>query len=116
MPLIPANAVNVASICLFGILWGLTIPLSKVAVSTGHHQFGLIFWQMAITTLVLGVFIFILKIKVPWGRSYLCFYLIIAFIGTLVPNSFSYMAIRELPAGIMSVVIATVPILSLVIA
>ena len=71
---------------------------------------------MAITTLVLGAFIFILKIKVPRSRSHLRFYLIIAFIGTLVPNSFSYMAIREIPAGIMSVVIATVPILSLVVA
>ena len=113
---ISSNLVNTGAICLFGILWGLTIPLSKIAVSTGHHQFGLIFWQMAITALVLGAFVFIMKIKVPLDRKHLIFYLIIAFIGTLLPNSFSYMALREIPAGIASVVIATVPIMSLVIA
>lgn len=90
--------------------------MSKIAVSTGHHQFGLIFWQMAITSLVLGAFVLILKIKVPLGSRHLLFYLIIAFIGTLLPNSFSYMALREIPAGIASVVIATVPIVSLAVA
>lgn len=116
MAVVPANLVNIGAICLFGSLWGLTIPLSKVAVSTGHHQFGLIFWQMAITSLVLGAFVLILKVKIPLSNTHLRFYLIIAFIGTLLPNSFSYMAIREVPAGIMSVVIATVPIVSLSIA
>ncbi len=71
---------------------------------------------MAITSLVLGIFILIMKVKVPLGNKYLRFFLIIAFIGTLLPNSFSYMAIREVPAGIMSVVIATVPIVSLAVA
>ena len=66
--------------------------------------------------MVLGAFVFTMKVKVPLGNKYLRFYLIIAFIGTLLPNSFSYMAIREVPAGIMSVVIATVPIVSLTVA
>jgi len=116
LPVVTANLVNTGALCLFGVLWGLTIPLSKIAVSTGHHQFGLIFWQMAITTIVLGAYVFIMKVKVPLGINHLRFYLIIAFIGTLLPNSFSYMAIREVPAGIMSVVIATVPIVSLAVA
>lgn len=116
MPVIPANLINIGAVCLFGILWGLTIPLSKIAVSTGHHQFGLIFWQMAITSIVLGAIVIIMKIKVPLEYRHLQFYLIVAFIGTLLPNSFSYMAIREVPAGIMSVVIATVPIVSLAVA
>jgi len=66
--------------------------------------------------MVLGIFIVIMKIKVPRSYTHLRFYLIIAFIGTLLPNSFSYMAIRELPAGIISVIIATVPIVSLAVA
>ena len=90
--------------------------MSKVAVSSGHHPFGLIFWQMAITSVVLAAYIAIARVKVPIDRRYLNFYLVIAFIGTLVPNSFSYIAIRELPAGIMSVIIATVPIMSLTVA
>jgi len=101
VPTIPANIVNLGALCLFGFLWGLTIPLSKVSVSTGHHSFGLIFWQLAITTVVLGVYLLLTRTKVPVTRVFLIFYLIIAFIGTLIPNSFSYAAVRELPAGII---------------
>jgi len=113
---VPATLINLGALCFFGFLWGLTIPLSKVSVSTGHHTFGLIFWQLAITTLILGAYLLLTQRRIPVSRKHLLYYLIIAFIGTLIPNSFSFMAIRELPAGIMSVVIATVPIMSLAVA
>ena len=36
-----------------GIGWGSTQSLGKIAVSTGHGFFGLIFWQLVIGALVL---------------------------------------------------------------
>lgn len=33
-----------AILLLLGAGWGLTQPLAKIAVSTGHGHFGLIFW------------------------------------------------------------------------
>lgn len=38
------------TLCLLimGIGWGATIPLTKVAVSEGYQEFGLIFWQQII--------------------------------------------------------------------
>ena len=39
---------------LIGAGWGLTQPLGKIAVSTGHRHFGLIFWQLVIGTVAFG--------------------------------------------------------------
>ena len=38
---------------LMGAAWGLSIPLTKITVSTGYGQFGLIFWQFVIAVIVL---------------------------------------------------------------
>lgn len=40
---------------LMGAGWGITQPLSKVAVSTGYQPLGLAFWQMVITAPLLGL-------------------------------------------------------------
>ena len=41
-------------LALIGIGWGSTQPLGKIAASTGHPPFGLIFWQLVVCILVLG--------------------------------------------------------------
>jgi drug/metabolite transporter (DMT)-like permease len=40
------------------------------------------------------------------------FYVIIAVLGTLIPNGTFYYSVAHLPAGIMSIIIATVPMLA----
>lgn len=99
-----------------GISWGATIPLTKVAVSTGHAPLGLIFWQLAITTVILGVLLLAARIPVPVNRRSIFFYGGVGLLGTVAPNSFSYTAAVELPAGVMGIVLAGVPIWSLLLA
>jgi len=101
---------------LFGCAWGTTQPLTKVAVSSGYQPFGLIFWQLLYAVVLLGVVIANKRIRVPFDRRHLFFYAGVALLGTVLPNSFSYMAAARLPAGIMAVVITTVPMFSLLIA
>jgi len=105
-----------AFLLLFGLCWGATIPLTKVAVGTGHHPFGLVFWQMALAVLVLSVMAYFRKSKLVFDRRHLTFFLVIALIGTIVPNGFSYFAAFHLPAGVMALLIATVPVFSILIA
>ena len=50
---------------LMGAAWGLSIPLTKITVSTGYGQFGLIFWQFAIAVIVLG-FVLIVRERGPF--------------------------------------------------
>lgn len=99
-----------------GLSWGSTQVLGKIAVSTGHQHFGLIFWQMAIGAVFLGLITLIQNKPVPLTRATLGFSAVIAVIGTIIPNSAFYYAVAHLPAGIMSIVISTVPLLSFPIA
>jgi drug/metabolite transporter (DMT)-like permease len=99
-----------------GAGWGMTQPLSKIAVSTGHPPFGLIFWQLVICTLMLGAITLARGRRLPLTAGALRFYVVIAVIGTLVPNFTFYAAVRHLPAGIMSIVISAVPMMAFAMA
>ncbi|PIE12311.1 MAG: EamA family transporter [Rhodobacterales bacterium] len=92
-----------------GAGWGLSQPLAKIAVSEGYRHFGLIFWQMVIGAVLLGTFLALRGRGLPLGARQIGFYLLIALIGTIIPNSTSYEAARHLPSGVISVAIATVP-------
>ncbi|MBB5515163.1 drug/metabolite transporter (DMT)-like permease [Rubricella aquisinus] len=105
-----------AALLLIGALWGMTIPLTRIAVSTGHDPVGLIFWQLLIGTIALGGLTFARGRRLPLGRAYWGLFIVVALIGTLIPNSFSYRAAVHLPAGIMALVIAMVPMFAMPIA
>lgn len=94
---------------VLGAGWGLTQPLSKIAVSTGHGHFGLIFWQMVIGAALLTAVTGLRGRRLPLHPAALRVYLVIACIGTIVPNSASYMALGHLPAGMHSVLMSLVP-------
>lgn len=106
----------VAFLVLLGAAWGGTQPLTKIAVSTGHGPMGLIFWQLVIAAVFLGVLNRLRGKGLPRHPAALRVYLLIAVLGTLVPNSTSYLAARDLPAGVMAIVIASVPMFALPVA
>ena len=102
----------VGTLCVLGLGWGITQPLGKIATSTGHQPFGLIFWQLVICSVVLGA------VSLPRGkglvfrRDALQFYVVVALLGTLIPNYTFYASVRHLPAGIMSILISTIPLIA----
>lgn len=99
-----------------GLGWGLTQPLGKLATSTGHQPFGLIFWQLVICTAVLGALSLSRGKGLVFTRPALIFALVVAVLGTLIPNATFYTSVEHLPSGIMSILISTVPMLSFPIA
>lgn len=101
---------------LTGALWGLTIPMSKVSVSTGYQPLGLIFWQLALAALFLGTMTAIRGKSLGFARKTWPLLIIIGLIGTIIPNSFSYTSAAQLPAGVMAIIIALVPMFALPIA
>ena len=99
-----------------GAGWGMTQPLTKIIVTAGYQPFGLIFWQMIIGAVVLGVFQWRRLQRMPFTRSAAMTWVVIAIIGTVLPNATSYRAAFHLPAGIMSIIIASVPMFAFPIA
>ena len=104
------------ALLIIGAGWGITSPLSKIAVSTGHQPLGLVFWQMVIGAVLLGAIVFVRGGRLALGRRQITLYLAIAFLGTILPNAASYRAAAHLPAGVMSIVIAMVPMFAFPIA
>ncbi len=101
---------------LIGVGWGLTQPLTKLAVSTGHGQFGLIFWQQMVMVVALGGLMLATGRGLPRDRASLTAYVVIALIGTILPNSASYKAAAHLPAGVMSILLSLIPMLAFPVA
>ncbi len=106
MRTVRGNLGLVLLLVVLGAAWGLASPLTKVAVSSGHGAFGLIFWQLVIGVLLLGPILALRRRRLPLGARPLGLYLMIAAFGTLIPNGASYTAAAHLPAGILAIVVA----------
>ena len=105
-----------AMLVAMGLGWGSTQPLGKIAVSTGHKQFGLIFWQMVVGIVLLGAILIVQRRRIPITRQTLGFAVLISVIGTIIPNSTFYYSVAHLPSGIMSILISTVPLMAFPVA
>ena len=95
-----------------GCAWGLTMPLMRVAVSTGAGPLGIVFWnQLATLAVCLGLLAALrlpLRLRGHWGPV-----LAVTVFGTLLPGWIAFRTAAELPAGVRSVVIAIVPMFAL---
>ncbi|MGX0879139.1 drug/metabolite transporter (DMT)-like permease [Roseovarius sp. MBR-154] len=107
---------------LLGLGWGLCIPLSKIAVSGGYQPLGLIFWQVVIVALFLGVINVLRRRGLPLSRAtgggpvIWRTYLVIACLGALLPDVAYYRAAQHLPAGVLAILISSVPMFAFPIA
>jgi len=102
----------VAVLLAMGLGWGMTQPLGKMATETGYKPFGLIFWQLAVCVAVLGAITLLRGRRLPLHARALRFYVVIAVIGTLIPNYTFYLSVERLPAAIMSVITASIPMIA----
>jgi len=99
-----------------GTAWGLSQPLTKISVSTGYAPFGLIFWELVFMLIVLAAFQFVRRKSFGLAWRHLHLYLAIAVLGTVFPNYISFRSAFELPAGVMSIIIAIVPMFAVPVA
>ncbi|MEM7178134.1 MAG: DMT family transporter [Pseudomonadota bacterium] len=99
-----------------GTAWGATQLFSKLSVATGHPAIGIVLWQAVIGGFLLWGMLVISGQRLPLRRRHLGFYLVLGLLGTALPHSLSYTAIRHLPVGVASILIAVVPMMTLVLA
>ena len=101
-----------------GVGWGLTLPLAKIAVSTGHEPYGLIFWQLVVVVMVLGPFSLLRpsRPRIKLDRRHVALFVTVALTGAILPDVFFYMGAAELPGGVLSIAAATAPMFALPIA
>lgn len=101
---------------VIGTGWGLTTPLAKFIILGGYRHFGIIFWQLVIGSLMLGGWLLLRGRRLPLHRAALVRYGFIALMGTILPNAAFFTAQEGLPAGLVAVFIALVPMFALPLA
>lgn len=99
-----------------GAGWGLSQPLVKIAVSGGLPVASLLTWQLMIGVVLLFGLQALRGRRVPFAARNIKFYLVMALIGTVLPNAASYTAARYLPAGIISILLSLVPMIAFPVA
>lgn len=105
-----------AALAAIGAAWGLTMPLSRIAVSTGHAPLTLLFWQRVIGVALLAGPVIVARggFAPSWARLRLFFW--VGILGSVLPGYFSYLTAAHLSAGVRSIIVASVPMFVLPIA
>ncbi|WP_439122550.1 DMT family transporter [Marivita sp.] len=110
------RALPLIVLILAGAAWGATQPLAKTAVSEGYRHFGILFWQMSIGAVVLGIVNMLRGTGLPFRKRDLTLYTVLALIGTILPGIASYSAAIHLPSGVLSILLSSIPMLAFPIA
>jgi drug/metabolite transporter (DMT)-like permease len=108
----PRNLGLILALTLIGAVWALTFPLTKIAVLGGYRSFGIIFWSSVIAAVVLSVIVKARGLGLPTHRAALGRYLFVALVGTVLPSAATYTAAEHLPAGVIAVCMAIIPIVA----
>jgi len=97
---------------LLGIIWGSGYSIAKFAMENGVPPVGYAFWQSLGPAIVISFFAVSRKQVIRWHKQHLIFYLISGLSGIAIPNTNMYFIAKHLPAGILAVIVNTVPILT----
>lgn len=97
---------------VMGMGWGLTFSLGRIAAVGGAHPLNITFWEAAIAAVLLLAFSFSLRRTIPLSRQLVLLYLAAGLLGIVVPGAVFFYAAAHAPAGILSITVAMVPILT----
>ena len=98
-------------ITVAGLIWGATFSLALMATSEGAHPLAISAWQVVVTSLFLVSICYYAKIPIFRFR-HLRHYAVLAIIGITAPNLAYYYAAPHLSAGILSITVSTVPLIT----
>jgi len=98
-----------------GLIWGVTFSLARIATEAGFHPIGLAWWQAAGGGFVLLLYCLASKqFSVNPTLPRLKHMVIVGLSGTVVPGTLLFYAALYVPAGVLAITIAIVPILTYV--
>lgn len=97
---------------LLGFIWGTGYSIARFAMTNGVPPLGYSFWQSLGPAILLSLIAYKNKPSMKVSVPYLRYYLICGLTGIVIPNTNMYFAASHLPAGILAVIVNTVPIIA----
>lgn len=111
-----ANKFVAMGLLLFmGIVWGLSLALAKLATQSGGHPVGLALWQTFFGGTLLLTLSLMLRRPPKLKPEVVHFNLVCGFVGITLPALGLYWSATHLPAGIVAIAFASMPMLTYVI-
>ncbi|MBC8267653.1 MAG: DMT family transporter [Rhodospirillaceae bacterium] len=101
---------------VMGVLWGATFSLAKIAAEGGGHPLGINFWQSMIGAIALITVMLVTGRRLPMKRENILFYMACGMLGSIIPGILFFYAASRVSPGILSITVATVPLLTFVAA
>ncbi|MDO8954036.1 MAG: DMT family transporter [Gammaproteobacteria bacterium] len=103
---------SLSLLILLGLIWGSGYSIARYCVTHGVAPMGYSFWQSLGPALFLLLVVSFKAPKLPLSLPYLRYYLMCGILGIAFPNTLMYFAASHLPAGILAVLVNTVPIIT----
>jgi len=97
---------------LLGLIWGSGYSIAKYATEHGVPPLGYAFWQSLGPAIVMLCIVLAQKQFLPLNKKHLRYYFITGLLGIALPNTIMYGCAAHLPAGILAVIVNTVPIMT----
>ena len=104
------------ALLVMGIAWGLSFSLARIVVGAGGTPFGITFWQSVVCGGLLLTFTLARRRPLPLSRRHFGIYIIVALLGASVPNSLFYFAAPYVQAGVLSITVTLIPIITYAVA
>ena len=102
---------------MLGMIWGSGYSIAKYAITNGVAPLGYSFWQSLGPALLLFLYLgFKKEVKRLKDIRFWPYFFVCGLIGIAIPNTNMYFVSPHLPAGLLSVIVNTVPIMTYPIA
>ena len=101
-----------AALVAVALVWALTFPFTKIAVLGGYRTYGITFLSSSLTIVMLAVVIGLRRSGLPLHRAAIWRYVMSGILGTVVFAGTTYKAAEHLPSGVITVCMATLPLVS----
>lgn len=101
-----------AFLLIMGTAWGLSFSLGKIAVENGAKPFGVAQFQVMFAGIILLFITVIRRKSIRDMKDKLGLIFCVALLGAAIPSVLFYYAAPHVPAGVLSITVALIPLMT----
>ena len=111
-----SKVVSIMLLLFLGVVWGLSFSLARMSTEGGLHPLTINYWSCLLAAIFLCLFCLFTKQRVPLQHPFPFLYISCGILGMVVPGTLYFYAASQISAGILSITVATVPLLTFIAA
>lgn len=105
------NVRSLVLLTLLGFTWGSGYSLAKYAMTHGVHPLGYSFWQALGPAVLLGLYALYNNEWAHIKKIHFAYFFWCGLLGIAIPNTNMYFVAGAIPAGLLAVIVNTVPLI-----